>query len=291
MTIPKKRKLSSSYNNNSTLFLNIPYEIIIKILPLITKSDLINLGLSCSKFHDFLKPYIYQSITLSWKDLILLEQGKLGIQRINKFVEVLNINEYDIKKEWNFNYNSLTEVFGNLRKLKMNISNSSNFLKYLNKDVMGLKELELKSMSFESNLFNINHLIKFKDLKRLKLTGFVIDFDDKDTKIQYLELQDCFWNYPFNLEFFTGVRELILNYSNQFILSERFRFFIMNPVLPKLESLYIQNHNPQLKLHITESNLIKILQKNNKIIKIQLFGNIETSINPQTCSNIKFLRS
>lgn len=283
MTI-KKRKLSA------TLFFKLPHEIITNLISSLCIKDLISLGITSRRHYEFLKPYIYNCISLSWSDLLLLEAGELDVENIKGFVECLKIKEYDITKEWNYNYVVLSETFQNLKSLKMNISNGSNFLKYLKSDGLVLDELELKSMNSESNLFNIDHLQKFT-VKKLKLDGFLIDFDETDTIIERLDIINCSWNYPFTLDQFASITKLSLCYTdNSFILSERFRTFLVQDNFKKLESLTIQNHNKALKLHITDKGLLSIIKRLPTLHKIQLKGYINTS-QIRKHHNVKILRA
>lgn len=270
MTI-KKRKLSS------TLFFKLPHEIITNLIASLRIDDLISLGITSKDHYEFLKPYIYNCISLSWSDLLKLEENGLDVDNIKGFVECLKIKEYDITKEWNYNYVVLSETFQNLKSLKMNISNGSNFLKYLKSDGLILDELELKSMNSESNLFNIDHLQKFT-VKKLKLDGFLIDFDEEDTMIERLDIINCSWNYPFTLDQFSSITELSLCYTDSsFIISERFKTLLVQGDFKKLESLTIQNHNKALKLHITDKGLVSIIKRLPTLHKIQLKGYINTS--------------
>lgn len=273
MTTNKRRRLSS-------LFFQLPHEIVQILISNLHVGDLVSLGRCSSEYHSFLKPYIYNCISLKWDDLLKLEKGELKIDRVRSFVECLKIKEYDLRKEWNYDYPVLMKAFNNLKVLKMNISNSSNFLKYLSGNGLKLDELELKSMNSEANIFSIDHLRKI-EVEKLKLEGFLLDFEDLDEKIKSLQVVDCYWNYPFEIYQFKKLRELVLNYSNEFILSERFRRLLMDPSLPFLEKLVIINNNPELRLYITNKNINLLCEKLPKLQMIELEGNI---IGSQTSS-------
>lgn len=269
MSVKRRRLLSS--------FFRLPHEVLEILLSELSITDLVNLG-SCSKeYYKVLKPYIYNCICLSWNDLLSLEKGGLeNISDVVKFVECVKIKEYNIRNEWSYDYEILNKKFTNMTSLKMHISNSSNFLKYLQGDGLNLEKLELIVMNRESNLFNIDHLSKIS-VRHLKLDGFLIDFEDIDKMITSLELVNCYWNYPFELDQFKNLIVLTLNYSNEFIISERFRGFLMNPTLLNLEILKIINNNQNLKLYIPGKSIKNIADKLPKLREIQLEGNVITS--------------
>lgn len=280
----KRRRLPS-------LFFRLPHEVLERLFTFFQNvEDLINLSICSKEYYEFLKPYVYNCVCLSWEDLTKLEKDELvGIDKLKPFVECLKIEEFDIRKEWSFNYVVLNKQFENLKSLKMKISNSSNFLKYLRDDGLKLDELELINMNQESNLFNIDHLRKIK-VKSLKLNGFLIDFEEFDDMITHLELINCYWNYPFELDQFTKLVELTLNYSNEFIISERFRGFLMNPMLSNLEILKIINNNSNLKLYIPAKLIQIISAKIPTLQKVQLSGNVITSPSPKPSPNTHNVR-
>lgn len=202
------------------------------------------------------------------------------IEVIGPFVEVVEVVEPNLNQEWNFRFHRLFKAFPNLEKLVLNIEGSSNFLKY-NDPMKNLKVLHLKTSRQDSD-FNLNNLKQFPSIKSLTIDGFCIDFDPEedlqglDFNINTLNIINCSWNYPFKLSFFqnsSNIEHLNLIYSNQFILSERFKEFLHEPNLPNLRFLTISNLNQDLRLHITY-RIFNFLQNIPNLQKLYLIGNI-----------------
>lgn len=98
----------------------------------------------------------------------------------------------------------------------------------------------------DEKLFHLSHLDNFHGLRNLYLHNYNFRWGDDDamplSKLDTLTLDNCTWDYPFNLASFNQydtLRCLVITYShdNTFVLSERYVDYLRNPFQGHLSSL------------------------------------------------------
>ncbi|KAH3899758.1 uncharacterized protein SCDLUD_004046 [Saccharomycodes ludwigii] len=280
---PKKLKKDQITTNSKPSHLNflsiIPAEVLFLIFKLLSKKDIVSWS-SLSKYTRIkFSPYVFANIKLSWD--FLLQYNVKNLKCTSPyFLYAKNVRITDIcaSHEWTFQFSTLFEHdFPNLRSLELTTGGSTHFFKYhFNCD--NFTSLNLKAST--SNLvFSQEHLINFRNLKELELHNYEIEFFEENKQIcphlSIIALNNCNWSYPFELKNFgsTKIKSLSLKYSNSFILSERFRLFLTNPGLMKLETLSIINVEKNLKLTLSVqlTHLIKMIPTLKKLV---FLGNI-----------------
>lgn len=272
---------------NLELFLsNAPHELIIQILAHLSRNDIICLASTSKSIRKALLPYIFDQVKCAWHDMLASWKQPDGTSvpiQNPELIEKLRITSVCSKNEWTFPFHELFSAdksinkMKNLRSLELPTSGSTNFLKYCQRTT-NLNSLDLHAIKGES-IFSLEHVKSFPSLTRLKLTNYHIDDFDEDPNIcphlQMLQLENCTWCYPFNLENFgkNKITTLNLTYSTAFIMSERFRSFLTSPGFTKLEELTIVNSERNLKLTIS-LQIMNLINAMPSLKVVKLAGNI-----------------
>ncbi|BAO37770.1 F-box domain [Kluyveromyces marxianus] len=303
--ILKKSKVSKVYLNSEFkkdfgwFLQTIPHEVLVTILNQISNKEKISLATTCKTVRHILMPYIFANVKCPWEQLLDEPNWPLD-PSIQHLIESLRITTSCSKNEWTYPFqklfsNSEINKLRNLRSLHINSSGSTSFFKYC--DVAeNLKELSVTTTK-ERSLFSLEHVRPFKNLEYLNVSNFQIDDFVEDgalcPKLESLRLNNCSWEYPFEIENFgrNKIRSLSLEYSNSFIISERFRDFLTHPGFTSLESLEITNTETNLKLTIS-LEIMKLIKNIPTLRVLKLKGNIYnetlnnfTKIDVENCMN------
>lgn len=271
-SIPKRVKKC----NFTVFLLNIPHELVLLILELISRGDLIELASTSKVIRCVLEPYLFSHIKTSWCDLLSIwnDQGKpAGISKPS-LIEKLRLTTCCSQNEWTFPFAELLK--GNLTRLELCTSGSTNFFKYTSEGCQ-LRVLQVHAVK-PGSVFNLEHLVPFARLQKLLLHDFEIEaFDENDwcPYLSTLELDDCTWRYPFQLENFgrDKIDTLSLRYTNHFVMSERFRMFLNRPHFRRLRHLSITNREKNLKLTLSV-HIMKLIESIPTLRTLELRGNI-----------------
>lgn len=259
----------------------LPHEIIVRILNLLSRKDLIVLSSTNRRLRRLLLPYLLAYTKISWNDLIsnwTNHQKPFLIDTLH-LIESLRLTGCCSKNEWTFPFAELfsSPRLPNLKSLELPTSGSTNFLKYSH---TGSHLVKLKVVATRSgSAFSLEHLRPFEQLKKLSLQDYEIETFDEDPKccswLDSLELIDCSWCYPFQLENFgrSKIQKIELCYSNAFIISERFKMFLSSPNFENLNHLSITNSNTNLKLTLSVQ-IMKLIESNPTLVTLKLNGNI-----------------
>lgn len=251
-----------------------PHELIMQLKGLLRRCDFISVASTNKRVRTRLLAYIFDQVKCSWHELLeSWQHGNIVCAPIShpELIEGIRITSFCSKNEWTFPFHVLfdTDVsknsMVNLRRLSMLSSGSTNFFKYC-EYAPNLKQLCLKAVK-SSSVFSLEHIRNFNALEELVLSDFHLeDFEETanpQIKIKSLKLNNCSWCYPFNLESFgkDTLRSLSLTYSNSFIVSERFKFFLSSPSFTNLNKLSIRNNEKSLELTISLKimNLIRAM--------------------------------
>lgn len=183
------------------------------------------------------------------------------------------------KNEWIFPFADLfsSAKLPNLKSLELPTSGSTSFLKYSS---VGSHLHVLKVCSMKpGSVFSLEHVKPFKQLVQLTLKDYEIEVFDENLewcpRLTDLELIDCSWCYPFQLENFghSKIKKLKLNYSSAFIISERFKMFLNNPKFDSLNHLEITNTASNLKLTLSVQ-IMRLIGSIPTLKTLKLEGNV-----------------
>lgn len=278
---PRSMMIRNSGYDLPSFFQALPHEVLIDILYHISRIDLIQVSSTCSQLRFVLNPYMFALVKCPWDKLIDLENCPLP-RCTQNLIESLRISTSDSKNEWTypfhelFNY-SVSHNFTNLHSLELQSSGSTSFFKYC-KNAPGLKRLKINTTK-DGSLFSLDHVKPFPNLESLEVSNFHIDEFEEQYDIcpnlKTLRLTNCTWDYPFDIENFgrDKIVNLSLQYSNSFIISERFRIFLNKPGFTKLESLELTNNERNLKLTIS-LEIMKLIKAIPTLRILKLKGNI-----------------
>lgn len=284
---------------SSSFFIKLPLEVLLYIIHHISRQDLLNLCSTSKELRSILQSYIFQSIKVTWHQLIHIDSCPLSdVQK--HYVSSLRVTTSSSKDEWTYPFHELfatstADKFRGLEFLELTSSGSTSFFKYCTVSAK-LKHLKIIAGKDES-LFSLEHVRPFINLESLELAQFHIgDFEEDDNlcpNLRTLNLRNCTWDYPFDIENFgrNKIIDLSLNYTNSFIMSERFRGFLMNPHFAKLERLQIINMERNLKLTISVE-IMKLIRTIPTLKCLILRGNIYnetlnnfTNVDYENCMN------
>ncbi|QLL31285.1 hypothetical protein HG536_0B01470 [Torulaspora globosa] len=275
-------------------FEGLPHEIVIRILSLISRRDLIALSSANHGLRRLFLPYLFAYTKVSWDDLISnwnKHQKPFPIG-VSQLIESLRLTGCCSKSEWTFPFAELysSPRLPNLKSLAMPTSGSTNFFKYSSKG-SHLRRLKITATK-PGSVFNLEHLRPFEQLKKLSLQDYEIESFDEDPSccrlLDSLELINCSWCYPFELENFgrCKIQKIELCYSNAFIISERFKMFLSSPNFENLNHLSITNHASNLKLTLSVQ-VVKLIESNPTLVTLKLNGNIyDETLQQFTASDI-----
>lgn len=275
--VEKRQRKSRSYQ----FFESLPHELILKILSHSTRKDLIALASTSQKIRRIFLPYVFAHTKVSWNHLI----SNWKVYSIPvliptpHLIETMRLTDFCSKNEWVFPFAELflSESLPNLRSLELLTSGSTNFFKY---SAAGsrLRTVNLSAVR-PGSVFSLEHIKPFAQLKQLRLKDFEIEAFDEDINwcplLDTLELENCTWCYPFQLENFghEKITSLDLKYNNAFIISERFRLFLNNPSFTCLNHLSITNNEKNLKLTLSV-HIMKLIESIPSLKTLKLNGNI-----------------
>lgn len=260
---------------------NIPHEVLLMLLDEITSKDRISLSCTSKAIRLVLRPYVFSSAKSPWEELLDVDHWSVDSTILN-LIESLRISTSCSKNEWTYPFHELftcstNRGLDNLSSLQLQSSGSTSFFKYCNVGT-NLRRLVINTTK-EKSLFSLNHVRPFVNLETLEVSNFQIDdFEDEPDLCPYLKdlkLTNCTWEYPFMIENFGRhkIVTLSLHYSNSFIISERFRVFLLKPGFTRLESLEITNTERNLKLTIS-LEIMKLIQAIPTLRILKLKGNI-----------------
>lgn len=260
---------------------SLPHEIIINILHKVSREDLIALASTSRRLRRVFLPYLFAQSKVSWDDLISNwsnHQKPLLIAEL-QLIESLRLTGSCSKNEWTFPFAQLfsSSKLPNLRSLEIPTSGSTNFFKYSSKG-SHLRTLKIRAAK-PGSAFSLEHLRQFEQLETLSMEDYEIESFDEDLgccdMLDSLELINCSWCYPFGLENFgrKRIRNLILSYSNAFIISERFKMFLTHPHFENLNHLSITNSATNLKLTLSVQ-IMKLIESIPSLVTLKLNGNI-----------------
>lgn len=259
----------------------LPHELTLHILRQLTRADLIALSEVSRALRRVFLPYLFAHTKISWKDLVANWADSRTPVPIDAthLIESVRMTDCCSKNEWTF---PLADLFSaprlpNLKSLELPTSGSTSFLKY---SVSGshLQVLKLSAVKAGS-VFSLEHVKPFNSLKQLTLQDYEIETFDEEPKwcpsLSTLELRDCSWCYPFQLENFghEKIKKLILNYSSAFIISERFKMFLNNPNFDSLSQLEITNSASNLKLTLSVQ-IMRLIESIPTLKTLKLEGNV-----------------
>lgn len=262
-------------------FETLPHELILKVLSYSTRKDLIALSSTSRKIRRIFLPYVFAHTKVSWNHLI----SNWKVYSIPvliptpHLIETMRLTDFCSKNEWVFPFAELfsSESLPNLRSLELLTSGSTNFLKYSSTG-SHLQRLKISAVR-PGSVFSLEHIKPFAQLKQLSLKDFEIETFEEDVNwcplLDNLELENCTWCYPFQLENFghEKITSLDLKYSNAFIISERFRLFLNNPSFTCLTHLSITNNEKNLKLTLSV-HIMKLIESIPTLKTLKLNGNI-----------------
>ncbi|KAH3683959.1 hypothetical protein WICPIJ_005061 [Wickerhamomyces pijperi] len=230
----------------------------------LTRRDIITLSNTNHSFREFLYPYIFNEISLTWSMI-----DKIDEFQFKDFVESIAIVENNSEKEWGFRFEKFFNEFVNLKEIRLVLTQSSTPLKYnklFDDRSKPLEKLTLQTKTNENSMFGMDHLNLIPNgIKELVLEGFTIQFDREEVHnfecLRKLTIIDCYWNYPFEFESFdNGVLEsLVVIYYHQFVLSERFKEFTNNfhRSFRSLKFLKLVN-NTEYKVNLPKSMVLDL---------------------------------
>lgn len=259
----------------------LPHEIIIRILDLLTRVDLIALSQASRALRRVFMPYLLAHAKISWKDLVANWAQYRTLVPIDSthLIESVRLINCCSKNEWTFPFADLfsSVKLPNLKSLELPTSGSTSFLKYSS---TGSHLVSLKVCSKKpGSVFSLEHVKPFDSLKQLTLQDYEIQAFEENTEwcpnLSTLELIDCSWCYPFQLENFghKKITKLKLDYSSAFIISERFKMFLNNPNFDNLNHLEITNSASNLKLTLSV-HIMRLIESIPALKTLKLEGNV-----------------
>ncbi|QLQ78798.1 hypothetical protein HG537_0B01460 [Torulaspora globosa] len=275
-------------------FESLPHEIVIRILCLISRRDLIAVSSASRELRRIFLPYLFAYTKVCWNDLISnwnKHQKPFPIEAL-QLVESLRLTGCCSKNEWTFPFAELysSPRLPNLNSLVIPTSGSTNFFKY-SSEGSHLQKLRITATK-PGSVFSLEHLRPFEQLKKLSLQDYEIESFDEDPSccrfLDSLELINCSWCYPFELENFgrSKIHKIELCYSNAFIISERFKMFLSDPDFENLNHLSITNNASNLKLTLSVQ-AVKLIESNPSLVTLKLSGNIhDETLQQFTASDI-----
>lgn len=254
--------------------LNLPNDVLFAIFDHLGPLDLVHLASTSTSFRHELLLVVLLKVKVTWSDLIsyfdILHDKSPPLTPPNVFkkyihlVHGLRITDYYSYGEWQIDiFDRVLGKFPELVHLSINSINSSNWLKYRGLD--NLKSLTLyfdelhvnnssslpkpnSILSTNPKIFSIYHLVNFTNLQKLELFSYHFNWDNfeeprlLDLRLKQLTLNNCTWEYPFQIHQFNEnncLHTLEINYSknHSFILSERFNEFLSNPLHSNSQSI------------------------------------------------------
>lgn len=163
----------------------------------------------------------------------LQENWRLSGQKLLRLVHDVVIYRPNNKLEWHLydQVETILEKLEQVQRLRLTISSASFCLRYF-KFKESIKVLELATERPNSQ-FNLEHVAQFKFIDKLVLQKFqLVSFGLDVPVIKSLVLENCSWEYPFQLVQFSSkaLLSLTIKYrdNNNFLLSERFKSFLGN---------------------------------------------------------------
>ncbi|SCU96903.1 LADA_0H03356g1_1 [Lachancea dasiensis] len=282
---PKRMKPTQAVSHLEAFLSTTSHEMIMQIVRLLDRRDLIYLSCSNKRVRSRILPYIFDEVKCSWRQLMhewkTKTRGVCAPIEHPELVQHLRISSPCSKNEWAFPFHVLFDkdsAMVNLISLTLPTSGSANFFKYCNSTTRLLR-LRLDAERSDSS-FSLEHVRVFPALRDLTLSNFRIDPQENEEEDQCPDLKtftliNCTWCYPFNLENLgrDKITSLHLVYSNSFIISERFKYFLSHPRFNNLTELSILNNEKNLRL--TMSLKIMTLIRAMPTLKVlKLAGNI-----------------
>lgn len=233
------------------LLTDLPEDLLEIIFSHLLPSDVKSLSLVCREFRERLVIYMFKHIKATWDQIIDLHKNKQGtaisqyrhLVRSLRIIEANSFNEYQQKT---FGTLLSPSVLPNLIRVTVNSDNLSYWLKY--NESFHIRSLSLYSDKEVNSIkiFHLSHIAGLHGLRQLCLSKYHFNWIEEEapnlSTLETLSLQDCTWEYPFNLEYFNhsdSLHDLSITYSNNnpFILLERFINFLEAPFPSRASSL------------------------------------------------------
>ncbi|CEP64395.1 uncharacterized protein LALA0_S11e03114g [Lachancea lanzarotensis] len=261
-----------------------PHELILQLTYMLDRKDVLALSSTNKMLRKRLRPYVFDQVKCSWHELThcwkLTSDVHVPI-RCPELVETMRISTSCSNSEWAFPFHVLFDhesCMTNINSLVLPTSGSTNFFKYCKKAPRLLK-LRIVADRNDSE-FSLEHMQNFPALRELSLSNFHIE-DHEITEfdlcpdLKTVTLTNCTWSYPFNIEKLgkDKISALHLIYSNSFIMSERFRYFLSYPGFTNLEELSVVNNENNLRLTISVQ-IMALIKAIPSLKTLKLTGNI-----------------
>lgn len=235
--------------SSNLLLVDLPRDVLEIIFGLVDRKDIKKLSLVCRHFHQKVAYYLFQKLHGSWHQVLLL--GSTQSYQWFKYVRQICIFSADSRYEYQTDALRVAadaSRFPHLDRVEVNSNSLSFWLKnHACENVFHLRLYLEASQQGNEKLFHLAHVDSFRNLKTLHLHNYSFRWgqDVEDIPIAALEvlsLDNCTWEYPFNLARFNlhdSLRSLSTIYSNDntFVLLERYVDYLRNPFHDHLSSL------------------------------------------------------
>lgn len=228
------------------LLIDLPEDVLEIIFAHLDSSEVKQLSLLSRDFRLRLVPYIFKHAKASWDQIIDLQKNR-GTCIISEYaacvrsIRIAEANSYNEYQQRTFASLLAPDVLPLLSSVTVNSGNLSYWLKYNECD--HIRSLSLYSDARQINsvkIFHLSHVAGLHGLTLLCLSKYHFNWVEEEealnsrVSLENLTLQDCTWEYPFDLNCFNRndtLRDLEITYSNDnpFTLLERFVGFLEHP--------------------------------------------------------------
>lgn len=239
----------SDNSSSKLIFIDLPEEILDQIFEKVTRADVKRLSCVNQTFRKKVLYYIFQRIHGTWHQLHTLISAQ---KKQNWFIYVRNIRISSAELKFEYQTNALDYVidqylFPHANNILISTDSLSFWLKNHNCSHVHLLLLYLSVVTRgNEKLFHLAHLDNFASLQSLHLHNYNFRWGQDDIvpriALKNLTLENCTWDYPFNLASFNEFDSLtslsvIYSHDNTFVLLERYVDYLKNPFQGHLSSL------------------------------------------------------
>lgn len=239
-----------SYTQQAVLCLvDLPCDILDRIFGYLSRRDVKQLSLVSRKFRRRTIYYLFESLQGTWDRLLNSENSEAR----KWFSHVKEFRILSAESKFEYHTNALqvvtdSSLYPNLHKISVNTESLSFWLKnHRCNNVTNLLLYQEGLRRSQEKMFHLSHIDSFTHIHTLYLQRYNFRWGQDEevmplARLRKLTLENCTWEYPFNLARFNQydtLQTLSIVYSddNTFVLLERYNNYLKSPFEGHLSSL------------------------------------------------------
>lgn len=268
------------------LLVDLPDDVLLHIFAFLAPADVVALSTLNRQHRQTLVPHVFARVRACWGQVMALQKSLEldGVRRFVRSVRITDANSYNEYQQDTFGQLLGPQAFPHLERVAVNSPGSSYWLRYNRCTHVRHLALHLDSTG-TIKIFHLSHVEQLASLELLALHSYHFNWTEEEEReptlaVRSLVLQDCTWEYPFDLANFNRLnllRTLAVLYSQNspFVLLERFVSFLADPVpqhLASLRNVKVEFCFTQHKRLLTPAVLDSFLNAFTGIEELQLYG-------------------